>query len=211
MKLYGALLSPFVRKVAVFAAEKGLAFDLLVPNGEEFAAASPFGKMPAIDDGGFTLADSTAIALYLDAQYPSPALIPGEAKARGTVVWFDEFADTIYAGSGLKILFNRLVAPKLMKLPYDEAVAQQGEAELPRILNYLEGVVPSDGWLVGEFSLADISVSSMLKSLAYVGYGPDAANYPRTAALYDRVKARPSWQSIAALEAPLADRMGVTV
>lgn len=213
MKLYGVLLSPFVRKVALMAAEKGMACELVVgspgsPN-PEFAEASPFGKIPAIRDGDFTLADSSAIAHYLEAKQPSPALIPAEAQARGRAVWFDEFADTILAGAGIKILFNRLVAPRLLKLPYDEEVAKQGEAELPPMLDYLESVVPADGWLAGDFSLGDIAVASMLRTLAYVGHGPNASAYPRTAAWFARVAQRPAWRQVEAQEAPIAERIGV--
>lgn len=211
MKVFGALLSPFVRKVCVALAEKGMAYELVLSSpgspDPDFVAASPFGKIPAIRDGDYTLADSTAIVTYLEAKQPSPALLPAESQARGQAMWFDEFADTVYAASGLKILFNRLVAPRLLKLPYDEAIALQGEAELPRILDYLESVAPQQGWLAGTFSLGDISVASMLRSLAYVRHGPDAAKYPKTAAWYDRVAARPGWQAVAEMEAPVAERL----
>lgn len=211
MKVFGALLSPFVRKVCVALSEKGMNYELVLSSpgspDPDFVAASPFGKIPAIKDGDYTLCDSTAIITYLEAKQPSPALLPAEAQARGRAMWFDEFADTIFATSGLKILFNRLVAPRLLKLPYDEAIALQGEAELPRILDYLESVAPVSGWLVGEFTLGDISVASMLRSLSYVGHGPDAAKYPATAAWYERVAARPGWQAVAELEAPVAARL----
>jgi glutathione S-transferase len=214
MKLYGALLSPFVRKVAVILEEKGIEWELAVSNpgtpDPEFQQASPFGKIPALRDGDYSLADSSAIAVYLDAKQPSPAVLPAEARARGKAMWFDEFADTIYGASGLKIVFNRLVGPKLLKLPSDEAIAAQGEAELPRILDYLESAAPAQGWLDGEFSLGDISVASMLKTMSYVGHGPDAAKYPRTAAWYGRVAARPAWTVVAAMEAPIAERLGAT-
>lgn len=214
MKLYGALLSPFVRKVAVVLEEKGMAWQLAVSSpgapDPEFQKASPFGKIPALCDGDYSLADSSAIVVYLDAKQPAPAILPADPAARGKAMWFDEFADTILGVSGLKILFNRLVGPKLLKLPSDESIALQGEAELPRILDYLEGTVSDNGWLDGEFSLGDISVASMLKSMSYVGHGPDAARYPRTAAWYGRVAARPSWAAVAAMEAPTAERLGAT-
>ncbi|MBC2668720.1 glutathione S-transferase family protein [Novosphingobium piscinae] len=205
MKLYGALLSPYVRKVALVAAEKGLDWTMVLanPGGEDaaFRQASPFGKIPAIDDDGFLLADSSAIVTYLEAKCPSPALLPAEPQVRGRAVWFDEFADTIYFAAGIKVLFHRLVGPKLLKRPYDEAVALQGEAELPPILAYLESVAPPEGWLVGEpFSLADIAVASVLRTLAAVGWGPDRARYPATATWYARVAARPAWQHVAAIE-----------
>lgn len=212
MKLYGALLSPFVRKVAVILAEKGIAYEMARggpgSTDAEFLACSPLGKIPAMDDDGFQLADSTAIAVYLDAQYPEPRLIPEDARLRGKAVFWDEFADTVLAASGLKILFNRLVGPKLLKVGGDEAIALQGEAELPRWIDWLESVVPDEGWLLGEdFSVADIAVASIFRTLAYVGHGVDASGRPKTAAWYTRVVSRPAWQAVAEKEDPIAQRI----
>ena len=98
--------------------------------------------MPALLDGDFCLADSSAIIHYLDAKYPEPALIPAEPRARGRTIWFDEFADTILFGCGQKMFFNRVVAPIFLKRPGDEAAAEAAERdELPPILDYLETVV----------------------------------------------------------------------
>lgn len=212
MKLYGALLSPFVRKIAVVAMEKGLSFEMARggpgSTDPEFLACSPLGKIPAIDDGGFQLADSSAIAVYLDARYPEPRLIPEDPQLRGKAVFWDEFADTVLGASGLKILFNRLVGPKLLKTGGDEAIALQGEAELPRWVDWFESVVPGQGWLLGEtFSLADIAVASTFRTLAYVGHGVDAGARPGTAAWYDRVTARPAWAAVAEQEEVTARRI----
>jgi glutathione S-transferase len=212
MKLYGALLSPFVRKVAVILAEKGLSYEMARggpgSTDAEFLACSPLGKIPAIDDGGFQLADSTAIAVYLDARYSEPRLLPEDPQLRGKAVFWDEFADTVLAASGLKILFNRLVGPKLLKVGGDEAIALQGEVELPRWLDWLESNIPAQGWLLGEtFSLSDIAVASVFRTLAYVGHGVDPAARPNTAAWYSRVVARPAWQAVAQQEEPIAQRI----
>lgn len=212
MKLYGALLSPFVRKVAIVLAEKGISYEFGRGGpgsaDPDFLACSPLAKIPAIDDDGYQLADSTAIAFYLDAQYPEPRLIPDDAKLRGKTVFWDEFADTVLGASGLKILFNRLVGPKLLKVGGDEAIAAQGEAELPRWVDWLETVVPEHGWLQGEtFSLGDIAVASMFRTLAYVGHGVDTAARPKTAAWYARVAERPAWAAVAAQEEPIAQRI----
>ena len=71
MILFGSSISPFVRKVLMFAAEKGIALESrpVSPHSDdhEFRAASPFGKIPALVDGDYTLADSTAIVSYLEA------------------------------------------------------------------------------------------------------------------------------------------------
>mgnify|MGYP006211470151 CR=1 FL=1 len=64
MIVYGSSLSPFVRKVLAFAAEKGIEVELkaigLANREPDFLEASPFGKMPALRDGDFTVADSSA-------------------------------------------------------------------------------------------------------------------------------------------------------
>lgn len=212
MKLYGAMISPFVRKVAVVATEKGISWELArggpgVPD-PDFLAASPLGKIPAIDDDGFTLADSSAIATYLDAKYPEPRLIPEDPRGRGRAMFYDEFADTVLGAAGLKILFNRLVGPKLLKVGGDEALALQGEAELPRWTNWFESVVPETGWLLGDtFTIADISVASLFRTLAYIRHGVDAEARPKTAAWFGRVAARPAWAKVAEMEDAVAQRI----
>ena len=176
MIIYGSSLSPFVRKVLVVAAEKNLEVELRptgVPQAsEEFLEVSPVGKMPALRDGDYHLADSSAIIHYLEALHPEPALIPADPRERGKTIWYEEYADTIMMSAGAKIFFNRVVAPRFLKRPGDEALADKAEREdLPPILDYLEGVVPAgDGFLVGDrLTLADIAVAGPFATLQHAG------------------------------------------
>ena len=212
MKVFGFPLSPFVRKVHLVATEKGIAVETVLGNpanpAPEFLAASPFRKIPALQDGDFTLADSTAIVTYLNALQPEPPMLPGDARQQAMAIWFEEFADTIFVSAGGKIVFNRFVGPKFMGLPGDEAAATQGEAELAPILDYFEGVAPEGDWLTGNaLSIGDIAVASVFRTLGYVGFEPDSARHPRTAAWYARVCARPAWQDVAAREAAVMARV----
>ncbi len=95
MIVYGNPVSPYVRKVIFFAAEKRVERDLqdVKAAGEAFAQASPFRKIPALRDGDFTVSDSSAIVAYLDDAEGSK-LIPTERQAKARAIWFDEFADT---------------------------------------------------------------------------------------------------------------------
>lgn len=65
MIVYGTGYSPYVRKVLVSLAEKGIAYEhrpvMFHAPDADFQAASPLGKIPAIEDDGFRLADSSAI------------------------------------------------------------------------------------------------------------------------------------------------------
>ena len=206
MIIYGSSLSPFVRKVLVLAAEKAIAVESvqlgLGSKNPEFLAASPFGKIPALRDGNFTLSDSSAIAIYIESVHPEPPMIPVEAKARATTIWFDEFADTILVGAAGKIFFNRVVAPRFMGQPGDTAAADTAEAvELPPIFDYLERVLPDSGYLVeNRLTLADIAVASPFVNLAHAGYNLDAARWPRIKAFVEAMLARPSFAAIVARE-----------
>jgi glutathione S-transferase len=205
MILFGASVSPFVRKTLVVAAEKGIALENRPTNPRssddaDYLAASPFRKIPALKDGDYSLCDSTAIISYLDAKHPQPAIIPQEARARGKAIWFEELADTILFTAVSKVFFNRVVAPKFLNMPGNEAEATEALTTLlPPMLAHLESVAPASGFLVGDsFSIADISVTSMLVNLALSNAPVDAAKYPKLAAYYARMAARPSFAKLIA-------------
>jgi len=204
MKIYGFPLSPFVRKVLVAVQEKGLEAEIVPTNPqnpeEDFLACSPFRKIPAMDDGGYKLADSTAIVAYLDARYPDPALIPAEARARGKAVWFEEVADTVLTPAGVGMVLNRFLRPRVFGTEGDEEAAQASEKAVKAPFAYLEGALGDDGWLDGEFSIGDISVASVIRTLGYTGWEIDGAAHPRLTAWYGRVAARPAWQAASRIE-----------
>lgn len=198
MILYGSSMSPFVRKVLAFAAEKGIELELrtvgIGDQDPDFRAASPFGKMPAFTDGDFGISDSSAIIAYLDAVKPEPNLIPTEAKARARCVWWEEFADTMVMDCGRRLFFNRVVAPMFLKRPGDLEAADQAEREmLPPLLDYLEGQVPDAGGFLVEnrITLADLAVASPFANLTR-HLNIDISSHPRTCAWLDTILARPS-------------------
>jgi glutathione S-transferase len=197
MIVYGSSLSPFVRKVLVFAAEKGIEVESkpLAPGvvDPDFIAASPFKKIPALRDGDFAISDSSAIIAYMDALKPDPELIPSEAKARARTVWYDEFADTILFDCGRKMFFNRIVAPRFLKREGDAAAADMAEKqELPPILDYLESVVPENGFLVEDrLTLADIAVASPFVNFRHLELG--VGDRPKLLAYVERILTRPSF------------------
>jgi glutathione S-transferase len=199
MILYGSSLSPYVRKVLAYCGERGIEVESrIVGPGDldpEFRKASPFGRIPALADGDYRLADSSAIIHYLEAKHPDRPLIPEEPKARGKTIWFEEFADTVLISCGARIFFNLIVAPRFLGLPGDEEAARRAEInDLPPILDYLEKAVPGDGgYLVGDaLTLADIAVASPFANFRHTNTRVDPDKYPRTVAYVDRILARPS-------------------
>ena len=199
MIVYGSSLSPFVRKVLAFAAEKGIEAELK-PTGlgnkdPEFLEASPFGKMPGLRDGDFAISDSSAIVQYMEAIKPEPNLIPTEPRARARTIWFDEYSDTILFACGGKMFFNRIVAPRFLGQAGDEEAAAKAECdELPPLLAYLEKMIPASGFLVEDrLTLADIAVASPFANFIHLGTLPSGEDYPKLRAYIDRMLARPSF------------------
>lgn len=200
--IYGSSMSPFVRKTMVFAIEKGIPYDPQPggsrATGPDFAKASPFGKIPAMKDGDFLLADSTAMITYFDAIKPEPNLIPTEPKARATTVWYEEFADTLVSECGGKIFFTRVVGPKFMRIDTDLAIADHAQAhDFPKLVDYLEARIPASGFLVEDrFTLADIAVASPFATMAMAGCAVSAETHPKTAAYLQGILARPSFAEL---------------
>lgn len=195
MIIYGGSLSPFVRKAMVFAAEKGIDFELRPIQDPDFRVVSPFGKMPALRDGDFTISDSTAIITYLDALKPEPNLIPTEPRARARTIWFEEYGDTLLGACSGKIFFNRVVSPKFYGKPGDLDAAEEAQrTEFPRLMDYLESVAPASGYLVEDrFTLADIAVASPLATLMHGDCPMDAKAHPKAHAYVSRIWERPSF------------------
>jgi glutathione S-transferase len=211
MILHGITLSPFVRKVMVVAAEKGILLENVpsMPGNrdEAFKVMSPFGKVPAFEDGDYKLSDSSAIVHYLEAKYPEHPLIPAEAKARGRTIWYDEYADTILFVPMAAIFFNRIVG-KMMKLPHDPALADKAIVETwPLQLDYIESIMTDNEFLVGDqLTLADIAVASPFVNIAHAGVEVDTAKYPKTVKYVANILARPSFATLIAAENKIMGR-----
>jgi len=198
--VYGTGYSPYVRKVLVSLIEKGVSYEhkpvMFHAPDADFQAASPFGKIPALEDEGFRLADSSAILWYLERKHPSPALVPTDPKALGRAVWFDKFGDTELFGKLIVPFVERVLKPNMMKQATNEdAVTKALDKDLPPLFDYLEGEVAGP-YLVGDaFSIADISVVTGFYNFHLAEAQIDAARWPKLAAYVADTLARPSFKT----------------
>ena len=127
--VYGSSLSPFVRKVRVVLAEKGLSYEHQQINPfappDWFLEISPLKRIPVLRDTDEpepnTLPDSSVICAYLEAKYPQPALYPAQPFARARALWLEEYADTHMMQSIGPGLFFERVVKKLMGRECDES------------------------------------------------------------------------------------------
>jgi glutathione S-transferase len=217
LTIYGSTVSPFVRKVRVVMAEKGLACSIDPVNPfrapPEFRDISPLGRIPAFRDSDLPepnhLCDSSVICDYLEHKYPTPALYPADAYARARALWLEEYADSILAETTGRGFFFERVVKRIMKSETDEAVCQKTLTEkLPPLFDYLEGQIGGNEYLAGGmFSIADIAVASMLVNFEHAGGEIDPARWPNLAAYAKRIHARPSFKACIEEERPYIQRV----
>ena len=200
--LHGANVSPYVRKVRVALAYKGIDYDATAQNPfgapPEYVAKSPLSKIPCWEEGELILPDSSVILSYLESRYPDPALLPAEPGPRARALWFEEYADTKVSESLAFVFFQRVVRPTVFKQQPDERLVEALLAKtIPEVFDYLASCLGDDEYMVGgAFSLADIALTSPFVNFGLAGEKVDAARWPEVASYVERIHALPCYAPI---------------
>ena len=202
IQLY-SLPTPNGVKVSIALEEAGLPYDAhlidFAKNDQmsaEFLSLNPNNKIPAIIDpmgpGGQPLAlfESGAILLYLAEK--SGQLIP-EGKRWETVQWL------MFQMGGLGPMFGQLgyfhhFAGKEVDDPRPK---ERYRAEAERLLKVLDAALAGKDWIVGDYSIADISVGPWLRTLRDFYKAADIAGWAQlkhVPAYLDRFLERPAVQ-----------------
>jgi len=200
IKLYTFPPSTNSRKVRIALLEKGLEFERVnvdlskrEQKNPEYLKIHPFGQIPALDDEGFVIYDSTVINEYLEDEYPYPPLMPGDSEGRARARLMEDFRDTHFNPYFVQIL-QETRKPEGER---DEQRIQNAKAEITKGLDRIESELQDREYLAGPFSLADVAFMSNLELLDRFSIPVDANKYKRTVAWIDRLKARPSFAASA--------------
>lgn len=117
LELYQFELSHFSEKVRLVLDYKRLAYRKIevVPGmGKlDLFRLSGQGQVPVLKDGNKVIADSTAIALYLDKTYPDRPIIPTDPQQRATCLLLEQWADNSLGNQGRTILWESLKSSSL--------------------------------------------------------------------------------------------------
>jgi glutathione S-transferase len=185
LKIYGAPLSPFVRKTLLALELKEVEYELdpVFPGSDDpaFRRMSPLGKIPALAHDDFTISDSSIICRYLDRAFPDTPVYPSDPQAEARATWIEEYCDTRLMDGCGGLFQQKFMFPKLMNRPTDEAAVENILANiLPPAVDYIESITPESGPMVGEgISIADIAVVTCFAQAQYGEYEVDGARYPR--------------------------------
>src|SRR6185503_5684085 len=99
LKIYGVPISVHTRKAIVLALAKDLPHEVIpvvpvIPDNPppNWRDLSPTGKIPALADGDFNVADSAAICAYLERLKPAPSFYPADARAYARTLSLEQYA-----------------------------------------------------------------------------------------------------------------------
>jgi glutathione S-transferase len=200
MKLYDGGRAPNPRRVRIFLAEKGVTIpteqvDLgqLQQRSDAYTAINPMQRVPALVlDDGTVIAESIAICRYFEALHPDPPLF-GRGALDGALVEMWNRRIEFHLFLPVATVFQHL--HPAMKIMVDPQVAAWGEANRPRViefLRFLDGELQSRAYVAGAaYTVADITamvaVDFMRVSKLVV---PDDLVHVRR--WHDAVSARPS-------------------
>ena len=201
IKVHGVHGSPFVRKVLIALDIKGIEFEIVrqmpFTDDPEYRKLNPLGKIPTLVDGDLTLGDSKVICKYLEEAYPETALYPQDIADRAKAYWYEDLGAGRIADLAATIFFQRFMRPLAFKQQADEElVTRIIEKDLPPLLDYLEAEVPAEGFIFGEFMMADLSLISPFINAGYAGYEVDESRWPAFAGLIARVKDVPQVNAV---------------
>lgn len=196
MKLYWSARTRSARAVWMLE-EAGVPYERVVVDLKVLAAerdpgllaASPMGKVPALEDGALRMADSAAICLYLADRYGAGRLAPAiDDPDRGRYLYWMLFT-------------NGVIEPAMAERigGWTPQPTHYGWGSFDAMLATFERGLEHGPWLLGgRFSAADVMVGSSAAYLRLLKLLPPS---PQIEAYADRCLARPAYQRALALDA----------
>jgi glutathione S-transferase len=183
LKIYGLAFSSPSNKVRYVANYLQLPYEFkLVDLGKgqqrtpEYLKINPYGRVPAIDDSGFTLSESNAIIRYLAAKQDS-SLYPTELKQRALVDQWLDFSSHHVALATSKLMFNTYFYKMVPGITCDERSLEEGRKFLNQFLPIIEQQLSQHPYIAGDtLTLADFGMLSALDVCELVEV--DLSSYP---------------------------------
>ena len=156
-----------------------------------FAQNTPYGKVPAIEDGDLAMCESGAILEYILERYGKGRLAPAVGAAdRGHYLQWVHFAEATVLPPLGDVVRHTMFKPEPERI---KSVADEGRMRATAALEVVERALEGKDYLLGaEFSAADVMmglalwIARRLNSL-----DPKLTN---VAAYLDRLEKRPAFQ-----------------
>ena len=199
MKIFGHPASTCTRKVLMTANESGTPYELELVDfakGEHkqptHMARQPFGQVPALDDDGFELFESRAMARYIDDK-SGGKLTPKDARARALMEEWISIETSNFTPHAMKFVYQ-----DVFKRPQTPEVLQAASTGLDTALGVLDRQLAKTPWLAGaELTLADVCFAPYFEYLSMTAAAGKIAEHPHVAAWWAKLSERPAWKKTA--------------
>jgi glutathione S-transferase len=198
MKLYDYPQSPNCRKVRMYLAEKGLAVPLRPVNllareqsSPEFLRRNPFGAVPILElDDGTVIPESLAIIEYFEELHPEPPLLGTDSLSRALVRAWERRCELGVFLQATRRFFHSspFFATRVEQNP--KVVEEAGQVLRARLALINEQLKDYE-WVVGTFSLADITLLAGVDFAAASQFLLDPA-WTHLSRWYEAIQRRPS-------------------
>ncbi len=196
MEIIGVPFSNFVRTVRMAAHEKGVEYTLVPAkvHSREVKAINPLGLVPVMRHDGLEIAESQAIARYIDTAFDGPALIPREPRAAAPV---NQWVATV-ASSVDQLFMRRYVVEYAFHKDDDGNVVRtlidMAIKRFPRMFAFLDNAVQAGFLGGGSFTMADCFLIPILYSTRRFPEGErHLAESAALTAYFERITQRPSF------------------
>ncbi|KAG4433347.1 hypothetical protein IFR05_011175 [Cadophora sp. M221] len=208
LTVHGSAYSTCSQRVFTALAEKGVEAELHSLN---FATAEhklpahiklqPFGKVPVLEDDGYFVYESRAIAKYIAKKYAGKGtkLIPDDSdlKAYGLFEQACSIEQSYFDGPASGICFEKVFKPMKGMGPTDEEMVKKHVANLDAAFAVYDGILAKQAYLAGdELTLADLFHLPYGKMVKGQGFADIFAKYPKVNKWFDALEARESWQKV---------------
>ncbi|SIO08785.1 glutathione S-transferase family protein [Vannielia litorea] len=196
--LHGYHFSVYMRAARMALALKGVSHAEREVNPFDAAgraglmALNPFGRVPVLTHGSFTLYETAAITGYVDRAFDGPPLMPSGAQAAARAAQVIGIVDAYAYVPLVRQVFSHAV--------FRPAEGHQGSAEVvaeglrvaPRPLSALEAIAAEAMVLSGPLTRADCHLVPMIDAFSRAEAGAEMlAQFPALSAWWARVREAP--------------------
>ncbi|KAJ1461143.1 glutathione S-transferase [Pelagophyceae sp. CCMP2097] len=157
-----------------------------------FLAKHPFGKVPVLQDGDFTLFESRAIMRYVLSGTP---LDPSTKKEQALLDQATSVEYSYFGPAFMPIYFERMLKPAKKLGATDETKVAAAIAELGPVLDVVERLLEGKAYFAGDtFTMADITYMPYFAVFGKLGIEDMLSSRPNLARWWANVSQRPAWQ-----------------
>ena len=202
MKIFGNPMSTCTRRVTMALHEKQAKFEFVTldfAKGEHKAPANlarqPFGQIPSLTDGDFTLFESRAMLRYIDETVAGQPLTPKDPKGRALMEqWISVEMEQFNPGIA-GIVGQEIFAPMFGGSP-NLAKGDEAKAKIAAVLPVIDKALAKGPHFVGDqFTLADICYMPYTEYALNTSAKDLILSHANFAAWWKRVSERASWKA----------------